>query len=132
MLLRASSEAIGEEALLEGTMGRGNGGVEHGDLMARFAEAATRGSEELGSLRAQLVSALGGEKFIEVAATVGIFNGLVRVADSTGIPLDDGTLKASVGFRSELGLNQFAGAGNSDLSRAGSGNEEREVSKLFA
>ena len=132
MLLRASSEAIGEQAELEGTLGRGDGGVEHGEAMARFAEAATRGGEELAALRDPLRAQLGDERFVEVAATIGIFNGLVRVADSTGIPLDDGTLKASVDFRKELGLDQFGGANNSDLSAAGSGASEREVSKLFA
>jgi hypothetical protein len=75
---------------------------------------------------------IGDERFVEVAATVGIFNGLVRVADSTGIPLDDGTLNASVGFRAELGLDQFSGASSSDLSKAEGGDDQREVSKLFA
>jgi hypothetical protein len=134
MLLRASSEAIGQEAELEGTLGRGDGGVEHGDLMARFAEAATRGSEDLESLRSQLFDAVGAERFVEVAGTVGIFNGLVRVADGTGIPLDEGTLKASTDFRKRLGLDEFSGSGNSDLARV-AGNaaaSERNVSKLFA
>lgn len=132
MLLRASSEAIGDEADLEGTVGRGDGGVEHGELMARFAESATRGSEDLDEVRSRLLEALGAERFVEVAATVGIFNGLVRVADATGIPLDDGTLKASVEFRAQLGLNDYAGAVNSDLASAGGGEEEREVAKLFS
>ncbi len=131
MLLRASSEALGDEAKLSAAVGEGDGGVEHGELLARFAESATRGSDDLPSLREQLVTAMGGERFIEVAATVGIFNGLVRVADATGIPLDDGTLKASIDFREQLGLNQFAGATNTDLARAGAGQPEREVAKLF-
>jgi hypothetical protein len=41
---------------------------------------------------------------------VGVFNGLTRVADATGIPLDGGTLAATTDVRAELGLNAFAGA----------------------
>ena len=39
---------------------------------------------------------------MHAAATVGIFNGLVRVADCTGIPLDDGTRDATVEERESL------------------------------
>ena len=134
MLLRASSKAIGAGAELDAAVGRGDSGVECGDLMSRFAEAATRGNDDLEALRRELFETLGGERFVEVAATVGIFNGLVRVADAIGIPLDDGTLRASVAFRSELGLDQFAGADNSDLATASDSAAELEqkISKLFA
>ena len=40
-LLRASSQALGEGADLAATVGRGDGGVPHGEELARFAEAAT-------------------------------------------------------------------------------------------
>jgi len=132
VLLRASSEALGAQADLEGTLGRGDGGVEHGELMTRFAEAATRGSDDLDARRAETLEVLGPERFVEVAATVGIFNGLVRVADATGIPLDSGTLAASSEIRVQLGLNAFSGASSSDLARAAGGASEREVSKLFS
>ena len=55
-----------------------------------------------------------------MAATVGIFNGLVRIADATGIPLDGGMVRASRAFREDLGLNDFDGAGNTELLGAGS------------
>ena len=130
MLLRASSEAIGEEAKLGATVGRGDSGVPEGELLVAFAEAATRGRESLPSVRAELLEALGPEAFVLAAATVAIFNGLVRVADSTGIPLDDGTRNASVDFRGELGLNDYFGAQSTDLdatAQAGEGS----VAKLF-
>jgi len=114
MLLRASSEAIGEEADLKAAVGRGEGGVASAALLAGFADAATRGSDELPGLRDALLAAVGPEAFVQAAATVGIFNGLVRVADSTGIPLDEGTRNASADFRGELGLDDFAGAQSTD------------------
>ena len=90
MLLRASSEAVGEQADLHAALGRGEGGVAHGELLAAFAEAATRGSDGLPAIRSALLEVVGPEAFVAAAATVGIFNGLVRVADATGIPLDRG------------------------------------------
>jgi hypothetical protein len=47
---------------------------------------------------------------LEAAATVAAFNGLVRVADGTGIQLDAGVLADSADFRSDLGIDRFAGA----------------------
>ena len=130
MLLRASSEAIGQDADLRATVGRGDGGLEHGALLTRLAEAATRGDPDLDTARAAVLDALGAEQFVEACATVGIFNGLVRTADAIGIPLDQGTLDASSGFRAELGLNDYTSAGSTDLSAARESGE-RDVQKLF-
>ena len=118
MLLRASGQANKTDVRLEGSIGTGDGGVEHGEGLLRFAEAATRGSNELGEARIALIDAIGAEAFLEAAATVGIFNGLVRVADSTGIPLDEGTRNNSGSFRESLGLNEFASARNTDLTQS--------------
>ncbi len=118
MLLRASSEAIGEQAALEGALGQGDGGLPGGAELIRFAEAATLGSDDLCDARRELIAALGPEAFVEAAATVGIFNGLVRVADAIGVPLDDGTLDNSLDFRAALGIDEFGGARNTDLDDA--------------
>lgn len=133
VLLRASSKAIGEDAVLEGATGEGDGGLPHGEALLRFAEAATRNSEDLAAAREHLLEAVGHVGFVEVAATVGIFNGLVRVADATGIPLDDGTRNGSVDFRESLGLNRFGGAANSDLTAAtDDADRDDSVKQLFA
>lgn len=131
VLLRESSKALGNEAKLEATVGQGDGGggVPHGQALVRFAEAA-RGGDDLPEARAALIDAVGWEGFVEAAATVGIFNGLVRTADAIGIPLDEGTRAASVDFRADLGLDDFAGAGNTDLERR-AGAAPEQVEKLF-
>lgn len=131
VLLRASSEELGDAVDLRATVGAGDGGLPHGDLLARFAEAATRASNDLDDVRAALLAAAGPAAFVEAAATAGIFNGLVRAADATGIPLDDGTLAASVDLRGDLGLNDYAGARSTDLGRA-SGEPTRDVTRLFS
>ena len=132
MLLRASGKAIDEDVRLEGSIGEGDGGLPHGAALLRFAEAATRGSVDLAESRRALIDAVGGAAFIEAAATVGIFNGLVRVADATGIPLDEGTRRNTEGFRKSLGLDAFGGAQQTDL--AGGGKAVRSgasVQELF-
>jgi len=104
---------------LDATVGRSSGSdVGHGEAIVRFGEAVTRGSDDIAAARDALRGALGDEGFVECAAITGIFNGLVRNADLSGIPLDDTTLHASQDFRESLGLNAFAGARNSDLDRA--------------
>ena len=83
-----------------------------GDLLIAYADAAhERPSLEVGD---ELRAALGDAAFVEAAATVAIFNGLVRTADASGIPLDDGTAAFSVTHRAELGIDDFAGAANTD------------------
>lgn len=125
MLLRASGEASGEKVRLEGSLGDGDGGVEHGRELLRFAEAAGRGTEDLPDSRAVLLDAVGPEAFVEVAATVGIFSGLVRIADSIGIPLDEATRMGTHDFRADLGFDAFGGARNTRSANA-AGSEPTE------
>jgi hypothetical protein len=104
---------------LEVTMGQGDANaIPHGQSLVNFAEAVTRGSEDQEVARTALREAMGEQAFIESAGIVGIFNGLVRNADFSGIPLDEGTLHGSMDFRDQLGLNEFGGAANTDLASA--------------
>lgn len=97
-------------------MGRGGeGGVAHGAALVRFGEAVTLASEDAGQARADLLARVGKEAFVEAACIVAIFNGLVRTADASGIPLDEGTRAATAGYRGELGLEEYGSASNTDL-----------------
>ncbi|MCP4007255.1 MAG: hypothetical protein GY725_23980 [bacterium] len=96
----------------------GGGGLEHGEQLVRFGEAITRGNEDADEARSALRAVLGEHGFLEAAGIVGIFNGLVRTADLSGIPIDEGTLHGSASFVQDLGLDDFAGAANTDLERA--------------
>jgi len=95
----------------------GDSGVPHGSLLAHFAAAVCLRSPDIAELGDRLVTAVGPAGAVEAAATVAIFNGLVRVADATGIPLDDGTVALSDGWREGLGLHRYGGAANTDVSR---------------
>jgi len=63
--------------------------------------------------RDALVSALGEAAMIDSAAVIANFQRMVRIADSTGIPLDEPVMMMTQGIRRELDINQFAAAANS-------------------
>ena len=113
MLLRESSQAIAQDVELNSTIG-GEGAelIPAGQELIDFAEAVTTGGNNLDSARENLRAKLSSEAFIEAAGIAAIFNGLVRTADSSGIPLDDSTKTSSESFRKDLGLNEFPGAAN--------------------
>ena len=132
MLLRESGKASGEVVELAATVGRGgDGGVPHGEAIVGFGEEVTRGTDDVSRARTLLIQEVGPAGFVEACAIVGIFNGLVRIADASGIPLDDGTLAASRDFRGELGLEVFPSAANTPLDQSGSAPDSGDVAKLF-
>ena len=113
MLLRESSKAISLDIEAQVTFGdRGTDSVEHSVQLIDYAEAVTYGTDNVLSSGKALRSSLGDAGFVEAAAIVGIFNGLVRTADATGIPLDEQMKLATVNERASLGINQFKGASN--------------------
>jgi len=95
------------------------------ELMA-FASAANRAANPVGQAEAdeselargladareRLQSVVGTGGLLDAAATVAAFNGLVRVADGTGIELDDTLVAFSADLRHELELDSMAGAAN--------------------
>ena len=93
-------------------MGTSDAGIPEGAALLAFATSAQSETRDLGSTREALQHALGQSGVVEAAATVAAFNGLVRVADGTGIQLDAGLEIASAVARRDLGLDDFAGAAN--------------------
>ncbi len=114
MLLRASSQSLGEEVELDGVVQ----GVDAVDTrmpaskeLVAFADAVVAGSEEeLTAARTALLSVASPEEFVDAAGVVGNFERMVRIADGTGIPLDDYARDATEEMREDLGLNSFASA----------------------
>lgn len=85
-------------------------GVPHGRLLLAFAEAAVADAEDLKARRDAVADALGQDATIDAAAVIAIFQAVVRIADATGIPLEDAKAEISAEFRAELGLNAFSAA----------------------
>jgi|SRR5579871_458469 len=115
MLLRASSELEGRAVELAAVGGgiASDAGVEHGARLVAFTEAVMGLDDAaLRRERAALRRVLSPERFVEVAAVIGAFNTVDRVADATGIPLDETLAAMSGDVRRELGLARFASSAN--------------------
>lgn len=116
-MLRASSEHSREAIDLKAVVGQaeGDGGIAHGALLVRFAEAVIGGSDsELAACRKMVQSTLGPAALVDAAGVCGLFNAIDRVADSTGIPLENEKAAATESMRAQLGIDRFA-AGKSGL-----------------
>lgn len=110
MLLRASGltqdRAYDLAAVIGGVEG---GGVPHGRLLVEFAEAVLGEDDaRLVRARADLGAAVGPAGLVDAAAVAGLFNAIDRVADATGIPLEEQKAQASADFRAALSLDRFA------------------------
>ncbi len=110
MLLSLSSQLHGDQVDLNTvTLGDtvDSGVVASNELIA-FAESVLSGRKEALELaRQQLITTLGVEAMVDAAAIVANFSRMVRIADGTGIPLDDMLLEGSASMRENLGLNVF-------------------------
>jgi alkylhydroperoxidase family enzyme len=92
---------------------RTDAGVTHGARLIAFTEAVMGDDDEtLARERAALRAVLSAEAFVDVAAVVGAFNVVDRIADATGIPLDPPLAAMSADVQRELDLGRFASAAN--------------------
>lgn len=90
-----------------------DGGVTHGVRLIAFTEAVMANDKNrMERERQALIDILGPEGFIDVVATIGAFNVVDRIADSTGIPLDPMLRDMSADIRQQLGLTRFASSAN--------------------
>jgi hypothetical protein len=87
-------------------------GVPASAQLLALTNAAHLDPARLPEARAAVEAAVGRDGLLEAAATIAVFNGLVRVADGTGIQLDAGVLADSADFRAAYGVDDFAGAAN--------------------
>ena len=85
-------------------------GVPAGAELLAFVDAIETDHGRVREARQALRTVVGEDGMLEAAATAAVFNGLIRVADGTGIQLDDGLKIASASDRAHFGINNFAGA----------------------
>jgi hypothetical protein len=97
---------------LEGVMnGTSDTGVPHAAELLAFADAAVAFDRPaIDTARAALVGAIGEPAMIDAAAVIAGFNGITRIADASGIPLDAEPRERSAAWRGPLGIDAFAGA----------------------
>ena len=109
-MLSESSKTKGENydlTLLTGTGGDGN--IPHGALLIQFADAVLGNDDQrLATIQSEIRAKLGDAALVDAAAIAATFNAIDRVADATGIPIEDNKVEMTADFRAALGINAFA------------------------
>lgn len=114
MMLRVSSEFAGTAAAL-GAITEGqnvDSGVPGQAGLISLVEASLDAdrSGELPAARVQVEAELGAAALVDAAAVIGNFERMTRIADGTGIPLDEPVAAMSADLREDLGINGFGSA----------------------
>ena len=82
--------------------------VPHGGLLLAFADAAVgRDAATLNRARDAVRAAVGEAGLSDAAAVVGGFDGITRIADATGIPLEPEKAAATADFFAALDIGRF-------------------------
>lgn len=89
--------------------GQGDGGVIHGQLLSRLAEAMWEGEPSaLAAVRDEVTAVMGGDALVDAVAVSANFHMMTRIADGTGTPLDAAAMDRSEDVRSQIGVNDLA------------------------
>ena len=81
----------------------------HAEVLVGFAEALVRRDDAaLARARDEVIEKLGPGGLVDTAAVASNFQRMVRIADSTGIPLDAPVTAMTGDIRGELELGRFA------------------------
>ena len=113
MLLRGSGEHSGDDYDLAALVERGGdgGGVAAGGALAAYADSFfEEGGAGFAAARGRLHREVGGAALVDAAGVLAIFNAVVRIADATGIPLEERKARLSADFRGALGINDYPAA----------------------
>ena len=107
MRLRVSGEQTGHHYNLQHVM---DGGLEDSELpncniLNAFVEAIfNRDPARIAITRSAIVNVMGEQAMVDAAATIAAFNMYSRMADATGIPLEDTKRDITSEMREELGM----------------------------
>ncbi len=86
-------------------------GIANAGLLVEFAEAVVGADPaRLDAARAAVIATLGEAALMDAAAVAGCFNAIDRVADATGIPLEDEKAEMTKDMRAQLGIDAFGQA----------------------
>jgi hypothetical protein len=85
-------------------------GVPHGTVLTQFVEAALAvgsgdDSQDVVAARHAVRQAVGDAGFVDACATIASFNAVVKLADGTGIPLEDGKEVRTRDIRAALSID---------------------------
>ncbi|MDA0240973.1 MAG: hypothetical protein O3A84_13240 [Proteobacteria bacterium] len=110
MRLSSSGQDTGDEYNIQAIMGDTDveSGIPASKELSAFAEAMCgMNTATMDETRAAVVDILGEAAMLDAAAAVGAFNIFPRVADATGIPLEEMKVEPTAAIREQLGLEAF-------------------------
>lgn len=85
-------------------------GVPHGVELIAFVDALLTGNAtQCAAARGAVIDAVGGAAFVDVCATVASFNAVVKIADGSGIPLEEAKAERTRDLRTDLGIDALRG-----------------------
>ena len=114
--------------MINGDETAAGGDIAHGAALMKFAEAvASRDENVLASARSALLQEAGAQVLVDAAAVAANFQRMVRIADSTGIPLDERSAALADSTIKELDLSRFDSARNTPP-----GGLKRKLMRLIA
>lgn len=106
-MLRASSELEGAQVDLLALGSDVESGVPHGVVLIEFADAIVLGdANRIRNARDAVAAAMDARATVDAAAVASNFQRMVRIADSTGIPLGDQMEAVTADARAALGLTR--------------------------
>jgi len=84
-------------------------GVPFGDILGKLTQATIANDWlALAEIRPEAEDIMGRQATVDALVVAAAFNGITRVADATGIPLDDNTAEITVEMRDSTGIDRFA------------------------
>jgi len=115
MLLRESGNENDEDYDLTAVIGSGaQAGIEHERELIAVAEAVFEGDpEKLEQVREKVIKVLGLRKLTDAIKVASGFNGITKIANSTGIPLEDSSEESTTAMRQETGIDAYSEAAKS-------------------
>ena len=116
MLLRASGQSDQQDFDLNSvTDDHADSGVDFGHWLRSLTEATIQNRwDDLTTIRDQAGAAMGTQSMVDALVVASGFNGITRVADATGIPLDENTQQMTIDIRVSTGIERFNYAEKSD------------------
>ena len=117
MALRASAEVTGNTLDPSAVTNPGRAlasGIAHAEELSAFVDAfvAANGEAEMAATRSAVEHKLGPDRLVDVASVASNFQRMVRIADSTGSPVDAPMDILSSDMRAELGIDAFGSSAN--------------------
>ena len=78
----------------------------HGDALIAFVEAVVGGGD-IAQARRAVRAAVGDAGLVDTCATLASFNAVVKIADGTGIPIEDWKAERTADLRQALDIDRF-------------------------